>query len=201
MSHQKTNNLDFSLLPKLDRYSAFMQLPPAVDQELSRLAATYDRARGALHFCARIGNTPSSEDGSDVKRRETCMRAALGEYVSMEETIHWDRPGDKHPRIRDSRNPLLHIIKELRNLQFHLLSSPLESRQQSVIYASRECDLCVWYVEDLSVARFRLLRNAEHFRPDDQSRMIQWFNENQRSWGVAELILLAVGAYAEEILA
>ncbi len=151
-------------------------------------------------FSASIWNTPTSEDGSDVKRREAFMRAALGEYVSMEEAIRWDRPHGSPPQIKDSRNPLLHIMKELRNLQFHLLSSPLKSQQRSVIFASRQCDMPVWYVEDLRVTDFDRSKNAQFFTPDDLKRMIQWFNENQRLWGVTELILHAVRAYAEEIL-
>lgn len=194
------NSLDFTMLPTLEKGSAVYRLPPELDRKLSAFPATYDRARGALSFSVKINHEPRCDDGADMKARESLIRAALGEYVSMEEAIKWDRPDSQTPRIRDSRNPLLHMMKELRNLQFHEITSPLRARPEKIIYAGTEFDVDLYCVEDLKEEDFDRLNNAKFYSPDDKTRMIQWFNENQAKWGVSELILRAVTIFARDIV-
>lgn len=195
------NALDFSLLPPLTEGSVLVQLPGELEAKLMQYPATYDRAHGAMAFSARISNVETSDDGSDVKRRESFMRAALGEYVSMEESIHYDDPAGQRPRIVDSKNPLLHIMKQIRNMQFHLLNSNMTSNTQNVIWASQDFKMQFWYVQDITLPDFNRLRNANKYSAADKNQMINWFNTKQRQWGVNELIFQAVKMYTEEIIA
>ena len=181
--------------------SALVQLPEELKKKLTRYPATYARAQGAMFFTAKISNEPSSDDGSDIKNREAFMRAALGEYVSMEESISYDDPHGQYPKIIDSKNPLLHILKQLRNMQFHLISSPLKAINHNVIWASKEFEMQFWYVQDITMTEFDRLRNSNKYSISDKNKMINWFNENQRVWGINELILQAVTMYTEEIVA
>lgn len=194
------NEIDFSMVPSLECGSMFAALPPELDRELQAYPATYDRAKGSLTFSARMCNVPDSSDGSDVKLREAYCRASLGEFVSMEESIKYDDPDGEHHKIVKSQNPLLHIMKQLRNLQFHILSKSLNNQEQNVVWAGQESTMRFWYLEDIQIDEFNRLNDADRYSGDDKEQMISWFNQTQREWGVNQLILEAVNTYAKEIL-
>ena len=200
MTTRTPNQLDFKLVPPLESGSMFAALSPDVDQKLAVYPATYDRAKGALTFSARMCNVPTSPDGSDVKIREAYCRASLGEFVSMEESIGYDDPTGNHPKIVNSQNPLLHMMKQLRNLQFHILSKALSSGEQPIVWSEQQSTMQFWYVDDISIVEFDRLRDQNRYSKKDKVKMIDWFNLEQRKWGVTQLILEAVNAYANEIL-
>ncbi|MDB5391934.1 MAG: hypothetical protein JWM11_7580 [Planctomycetaceae bacterium] len=201
MSKTKTFELNFDLLPTLKLGSMFAVLPAEVDSKLCAYKATYDRAMGALTFSALLCNVPIKVDESGTKLREAYLRAALGEFVSMEETIQLDDSNGMHPKIRDSQNPLLHMMKQLRNMQFHLSNSALTSHQQNVEWGSQNSAMDLWYVEEIDLTDFNKLHGAANFSDSDKSKMIGWFNSNQKLWGINELILQSVTLYAKELLA
>jgi hypothetical protein len=192
--------LDFGLLPTLEAGAMFVALDPELDERLKSFPATHDRAMGALAFSARISNTRASEDGSDIKLREAFCRASFGEFVSMEESIVYDCPNGQHPKIADTRNPLLHVLKQLRNMQFHVMNSTLENEEHGVVWAEQESRMKFWYIQDISVTDFNRLRAAHRYSHGDKEEMVSWFNTSQRKWGVTQLILEAVGAYANIIV-
>jgi hypothetical protein len=197
MGKPRTTKMDFSQHPDKEKGFRFACLNKTVDERLKRFEATYDRAKGALHFCARITNMPDI----DTKGREAYLRAALGEFVSMKEMIRRDEDSTTGaPRIDDSSNPLLRIMKELRNLQFHLISSPMKTEQLLVTGSEGEHEMPVWFIENLSIGDFEDSRNRHLYKSTVLQRMIDWFNKHQRPWGVPWLLQHAVNAYAEEIV-
>lgn len=200
MASRSQNQIDFSLLPPLECGSMFAALNPELDRKLQKYPATYDRARGSLTFSARMCNVPDSSDGTDVKLREAYCRASMGEFVSMEESIKYDDPNGEHHKIVKSRNPLLHMMKQLRNLQFHILSKSLDNHEQDVVWAGQQSTMRFWYVADIQIDEFNRLNDADRYSDEDKEQMISWFNQSQREWGVNQLILEAVNAYAIEIL-
>lgn len=175
-------------------------LKPELDRKLQTFPATYDRAKGSLTFSARMCNVPDSSYSADVKLREAYCRASLGEFVSMEESIVYDDPDGNHHRIVKSRNPLLHIMKQLRNLQFHIISKSLDSQEHRVVWAGQESTMRFWYVDNILIDEFNRLRDAQYYSDKDKKQMISWFNTSQRKWGVNQMILEAVSAYAMEIV-
>jgi hypothetical protein len=200
MTAPQINQLDFSLLPPLQTGSMFSALKSEIDAKLKQYPATYDRANGALSFSAKICNTPKANDGSNLKLREAFVRAALGEFVSMEEAVYYDAPNGNNGKIKDSRNPLLHMMKQLRNMQFHLMSSTLNTSKKPIVWASQESTITLWYVQDIAVSDFDRLRNANRYSASDKTQLISWFNSSQKEWGINQLILEAVNAYATEIV-
>src|SRR4051812_1256650 len=117
------HHLDFNLLPNLTWGAILIRIDPDLESPLSLLPRTLARARGAIVFASRTKS--AEEEGLDVK--ESYLRAALGQYASMEDTLPRDMRQvgitGRSYRVRDSANALLHMIRELRNLEIHLRSS------------------------------------------------------------------------------
>ena len=198
MPTSQQNDLDFSLLPSVDVGRTFWSLPPEISTGIENYPETLLRAKAAVHFC-RLPPYPERTGDENLRLREAYLRAALGEFVTMEETLRSDCPTTNPRRIVDSRNPLLHIIKQLRNLQFHLQTSTLTPEQQRVLFMGDEHDMDIYYIGDLEITDFDKLNDARRYKDSDKIQMLAWFNESQRVWGTADLVRRAVEAFASEI--
>ena len=194
----RQNPLDFSLLPSVDVGRTFWSLPPEIAAGIERYPETLLRAKAAAYFCG-LAPYPERTGAENLRLREAHLRAALGEFVSMEEALRSDCAGDDVRRIVDSQNPLLHIIKQLRNLQFHLQTSTLTPEQQRVLFMDAEHDIDIYYINDIGISDFDRLRDANRYADPDKLQMLTWFNESQRVWGAADLVRRAVEAFAVEI--
>jgi hypothetical protein len=201
------HHLDFNLLPNLTWGAILIRIDPDLESPLSLLPQTLARARGAIRFASRTKS--AEEEGLDVQ--ESYLRAALGEYASMEDALPRDmrqagitgRPF----RVRDSANPLLHMIRELRNLEIHLRSSRMANSKTSAQYEDldtpgtwKQLEVTAWWIEPITIQEFMRLDNARHYRANDITRMLDWFNDGQKLWGVGELIRRATNAFAREIV-
>ena len=109
-----------------------------VQNKLHKFPQTYSRAECAMSFCWFISGGKDTLFHDDLNRRnrlrEGFLRAALAEFVSMEETLIRDLDNTNSTKtaikINNSSNPLLHILRELRNLEIHLNSSTLSAEQR-----------------------------------------------------------------------
>lgn len=198
-------NLDFSQLKRIDHCSIFVRLPGDIEDLLeSTLPETSARLEGAVNFCWHIsGSTETLFAGESrtTRRRESFLRASLAEFISIEETLQRDLPAldEKLPpfKLTDSSNPLLHLMRELRNLEIHLSSSKLVSSKIPVLFAGKEKEITNWIISDLTTQKFEKLRNAKKYRPEDILQMIEWFNEAQLDWGVTDLLFRSICEVAE----
>src|SRR5438552_618665 len=174
----KIYTLDFSLLPQLDFYFVFLSLNEKTRTSLAKLPQTLARANGACHFCHGVRS-----DGA-IETKESYLRAALAEFVSMEESLERDLNNAgivaAPIKIYESHNPFLHIVRELRNLELHLQTSKLKSVEKDVIYVSENHQIDIWIAEDITESDFMKLRNAKHYKRDDVVKMIAWFNWAQK---------------------
>lgn len=205
--------LDFDLLPNFNSSSAWYSLNNELRTSMAKFPQTIDRAESSLHFCWAIDNGSvvfEKTDTRSVKRREGYLRASLAEFVSMEETLKRDLTPLKRDltplgisatplKINHSKNPLLHMIRELRNFEIHLYSSKLSSATRTAIYANENIEIDIWMVGDIQESNFRKLRNARNYDDKDISKLIDWFNNAQKHWGIHDLIHRAVTAYCDEI--
>ena len=192
--------LDFSLLPTFEQSTAWMSLPEHIESALKALASTHGRARGALHFAYGVWNGYSHYG---VKEREANLRASLAEFVSMEEALKRDLlPSMGRPiLISSSSNPLLHVTRELRNLEIHLHSATLTSAQKNAMFAGENVQIQIWVADDITEAQFKQLRNSKFYSNADIKRMLNWFNASQKEWGIADLIFRSVCEYGSNIIA
>jgi hypothetical protein len=159
----------------------------------------------ALRFCARISNLEGSDESS-LRQREGYMRAALGELVSVEDSLKWECP-DNPFELWWSSNPLLHMLRELRNLNVHLKPSDLVPQEIVVRLGapeSKDFSINIYHLSSLTPEAFSKLRNATRYTPEQISALVDWFNEFHKHWGIGDAIhqgivalsRLLVGRYA-----
>src|ERR1041385_3698460 len=194
----KVYALDFGLLPRLGSYRVFLSLGDEIERALAKLPDTLARANGACHHCHGVGG-----DGA-IEAKESALRSALADFVSMEDS--WGRDLTKAGMVAApikvivSQNPLLHITRELRNLEIHLQTSRLKPLEKEVTYAGDNRRIDIWVVGDIAESDFMKLRNANRYKRDDVVKMIDWFNWAQKQWGIDQLIYRAVVEYCRMII-
>jgi hypothetical protein len=202
------HTLDFGDVPDLAYTTAWIRLEDEVVNAMAKFPRTLERARCAVHFCHGISYDPDTE----VFLRQGYMRASLAEFVGMEDALKQELPligiSALPIKANSSRKPLLHIIRELRNFEIHLHSSPLSPQNKSVLWGhyerphkARPLDIQIWIIDDLTVDQFNKLNNAKDYNKDDVLQLIGWFNAAQKEWGVHDLILRAIGTFCREICA
>lgn len=169
-----------------------MSLPKEIEQALQTLPSTTIRLTAALHFSLGIAHKMDDESAA-YRRREAYMRAALAEFVSVEDVLEWEHPNDPY-RIWLSSNPLLHIMRELRNLNIHLPTSQLSTRTISVRWGDNgdPFDMPIYVIEDLTADKFSQLKNARFYTPEQITQLIDWFNAFHAEWGIMDAIHQAV---------
>ncbi len=205
---KNTHMLDFGLLPAIDSAHTFCTLDSAILKGLSRFSETRRRAESAASFLGAqpAGRWSSEPDDEDAKRKdEAFIRASLAELVSMEDTLARDlkRNGLAAQRWRmySCPNPLLHILRELRNMEVHIRTSTVSCFPIRVLYGQDRTPgrFTVTHLEPISLDDFMQLNNANNYRKEDVCRLLDWFEKSQRVFGIRELILRGIEAYASFI--
>lgn len=208
--------LNFDLAPTdFHRRPSTYNLPFIFEAPLSILPETVNRASIAVKFCwfATVSPDDLLHCGDAEKcraLREGFLRAALAEFVSMEDALGRDlqRAGIKETfRIYESENPHLHIVRELRNLEVHLRSTELKAELRTYTYADRDMkpvpgsnhESRIWTSDLLRPEDLMRLNNAKYYSRADLDRMCEWFNEAQLSWGLPDVVFRAVLSYCDEI--
>jgi len=201
--------LDFTLLPDITHGRAFMRLDDAALSGIASLRRVSERAKNATQFA--YWSAASSEmlrcpESEAQHLREGCFRAALTEFASIEEVQVEDYAEigiTRRPlRLNDTANPLLHIFREIRNLEVHLRQSALRSQPKEVLWGhmsrpeeARPLTISIWRIDSVTPQAFGMLRNAKHYTPDQITAMVDWLATAQGEWGIAEVFLLAVEEY------
>jgi hypothetical protein len=202
--------LDFSLLSRPNYNHIFWSLPAEIEKALIPLTETSARIEGALYFMSYISSPKESlhaDEPKATRRREAFLRASLAEYVAIDDTLNRDlvklnkiKRGEKSYRISDSKNPMLHLVREMRNLEIHLTSSELSKLEKDVIYVGELHTHTIWKLDDLTVEKFKELKNAKNYSDSDINAMVNWFNEAQEDWGVSDIIMRTIWELSAEIV-
>lgn len=205
------NQLDFQLLPSLESAPIFVSLDPVLEENMASLPETWARADAALRFCWYISQGTErlhADEPRATRLREAFLRACLTEYRSMEEVLPRDLDAiainTPALKIHQIENPLVHLMKEVRNFEIHLASSALTPNKIKVIVRWQNEELehesTIWVTEPLTVQKFNGLDNARYYSATDIKAMVDWFNDAQQEWGVHHLAFLAVKTYCEELV-
>jgi hypothetical protein len=201
-------SLDSSNFPKLDSFHVFTSLKKEVKNILPFYPQTYCRAECAMQFCWLIlGNKEQlfTDDLTKQNRiRESYLRASLAEFVSMEDTIKRETNSKNPIKLNNSSNPLLHILRELRNLEIHLTSSTLSYRTENVIWGEGEIqqalEIKIWSINNLKPEDFLELNNAKHYDKQELIKAADIFLKLQSKWGINEMIFQGINLFCEEII-
>ena len=203
--------LDFGLLPPLESAPMCISLRPPLRDDITTLPECWSRADAALRFCWYVSQDAQqlhAEEPRATRLREAFLRACLTEYRAMDEVLPRDLAalGIVTPplKIHELRNPLAHLMKELRNFEIHLASSTLTSAKINVVARWQEKEMehesTIWVTEPLTIAKFKQLRNSGHYSDADINTMVDWFNDAQQHWGVHHLAFLAVQGYCQDLV-
>lgn len=205
------STIDFSLVADLERPSIWFGLPLDLEKALAALPETQARVEGTLHFAYRSNcdaTTMLVMESKEQIFREAYFRAALGEFVSMEEAAILDFKNSGKttmpPRANALSNPLFHVFREMRNVNFHLTRSRIQmsNRLATITLADQthEVDYGLTLISGFDEPTFARLQNARNYRTSDIKALVEWFDLVQREWGAPHMLRLAVIAYANHLL-
>lgn len=166
---------------------------PSPDEKYKILPDIYDRLCAVIYFASNIDGKSNKHIMSDKAHSEAMVRAALCEWVAIEEYISITYPDYKGTWFNEyaHSNPILHMLKLLRNYNVHIDSSRLEKESIRIAHPfdkNNEYDLCRVYISNVSVDSLKKLHAAKKYIPH-LPKMVDVFNEQQREWGIAELII------------
>jgi hypothetical protein len=194
--------LDFRQLPSVTSTSILEGLDRDIEREIQHLPETLDRARGAavLFHCASAQN--------ESWRDEAFIRAGLADFKSMEESLSRDlREADngREPhRFRASRNPLVHLMCLLRDVNIHASRSKTDITETTVVSTLGEPHRYTYKVSlIINLSPEQLLAKREVRRRYDKAnlrRMVTWFEENQCKFGAPDLLVRGVECFCSELL-
>jgi hypothetical protein len=184
-------------------HSGFYRIEEHREKTLKYFDQTLNRIKAIMKFLFLF--SPES----DLIYKTAYLRAALAEFVSIEEVLANDLKINniktKAIKIKDTQNPLFHILKQLRNFNIHIGSSRIGySDPTMVTYGKGEksfdAEIEFPIIDNFNIIEFNKLQDAKCFDEIDKEIMVEWFNQYQRVWGVAHLVYVATLMYCDEII-
>jgi hypothetical protein len=207
MSTKSTRALDFSLLPAIEGMDTFIRLDRATEArfaELAYLRETYERAAASLMFLFQ------TTEKDERWRNDARLRAGLNEFYSLEAAVVRDlraaRMTVTPPRLRESQNPLIHLMYILRHIGVHSKPVPTGVSPITVIsdYDGSRFEHSYGAVVLESLAIDDLLRSNEvkdFYSQGDLKKMVDWIMSAQEIFGVGEVFRKGIDCYCKEIQA
>ena len=201
---KKPNKLDYNLVPEPESTPVFAALPKELEAAMQKLPLTLGRMEATLMAWSGMG---SPKTGGQSKA-ESAFRSALSEYVSIEDILNRELPsGQLAFRLLDTENPLPHILKQLRNLQVHLVASRMSDHTISLwlkhVPGAEPVDVTRWVICDLTAAQLLELDAFQkgYYTEAQATEMVNWLNERQTLFGIGDIIYRGVVEAAERIVA
>jgi hypothetical protein len=206
---------DFSRLPEITHVNSwFFCIDDDIVKAMEPLEHALARAQNAVRFAWFSEGSAERMQCSEleaVRLRAGFFRAALAEFVSMEDILEVDLPTLKNLKLpwklNETPNPILHIFRELRNHEIHLRHSPFFREERDMLHGhiehpadARLVRVSIWILDDISVESFSLLQNAKRYTYEERGRFVDWLNQSQAVWGVQPLFLIAVEDYCRELI-
>lgn len=214
----RTVRLDFTRLPVFVGTPLFCCIDSDIEASLKPLSDTHARIRCASRFLQNFGASAEQlhvHDDELLPMWAGYLRAALMEYAGMEEASRRDLRrldrGDAAVSILDTRNAMLIVVRELRNLQVHVVQTAFDVTQKQAILRTivrgRAADAlrALGYEENskmdiTTIPRAdldQLLgRPPKGIAVADFGMAVQWLDEAQNRWGIRDVILASVEEYA-----
>jgi hypothetical protein len=192
-------NLDFDMFPSMEMGYLLVPEPPEVLNNFPELRA---RCSAAIYMASHVGGKSTKSVISDEVHKAAYIRAALSEFVGMEDVTKplVEKKYEHEISIDKCNNPLFHIMKLLRNYNIHVGSSVCSEVTFSVIAVGEEHEINADVIDNLSVELLKALRAGKHYTDTEMDRMVQYFTLEQNKLGVCNLLLKGILLYAELLL-
>lgn len=167
-------------------------LIPSPDDKYLYLPEIYDRVCSIILFSSKIGSKSDRSAISNKALSEAMTRAALSEFVAVEEYIASYNPAYKGIWFNHKTNadPIFHMLKLLRNYNVHIDTSTLEKEKMrvKVAFGNQEFDVEKHYISNINIESLSKVKDSK-FYLSILPKMIAVFNEQQREWGIDCLII------------
>lgn len=203
-----TQQLQFTPLPDNEWTPTFMSLPLELEDRMKHAPLTLERLNGCLYLAFLATSVDANSKYSAV-RAGACFRGALAEYASVYDMAKLEFSNqERRINLQETENPLPHILKLLRHLQVHFVSTPVKDKTVSLwlkkMPDAKPVDCIVWYIEDLTPNQFLGLRafkaKSPFYSPEQAELMIEWLKAAQAKFGIADVIWRGVVEIAERLV-
>lgn len=194
--------------PHFQSSSIWCSLRSETDHSLRNLPRVYERSVAALRFRQQIDNPSSVSDEDRDIMKVAYLRAALMEFVAMEDLLPVDLErrnlGEKPLKIKDTKSAHMMILKELRHLHLHLATKTFEVQQRDAVFRFGETEtnatLTIELVPYEDLLNLKSLRNASMYAADELDAAINWLDEAQSNWGIGDVLQRGVQKYADALV-
>lgn len=192
-------NLDFDTFPSMEIGYLLIPKPP---EALNAFPELHARCSAAIYMAAHVGGKSTKSVISDEVHKAAYIRAALSEFVGMEDVAKLlvNTNCEHQISIDKCTNPFFHIMKLLRNYNIHVGSSVCSEVTVPVIAVGEEHALNVDVIDNLSVESLKLLRAGKYYTDIEMNQMVQYFTVEQNKLGVCNLLLKGILLYAELLI-
>jgi hypothetical protein len=199
--------LDFSGLPLIEGMDIIIRLDFDVHTVLSEtrtLSEVSERSQAALMFICGAAKE------KEAWRNSALLRAGLNEFYSIEDAARRDfknhLPTLKPPAIRESKNPLVHLMYILRHVNVHAHVSRTRVYQTSVTHTHQgETKELPWGSVVLDAPTLEQLQRCgeakKHYIPEELARAAVWLDDVQYTFGVGEVFRRGLSSYCREVVA
>jgi hypothetical protein len=178
----------------------FMRMDPDLEARICSFPQIAERIESCIRFCYQITRGDLGNGG--VADRQKYLRAALAEYVSIEEVAQGDLGRDS-PKIVQTDDPRLHVLRLLRHANVHSTPARIETFSRRAIWPGPDRDVEFDYVgyriPDLN-AEIRKTKQSRCYSDTDLEAMISWLDRDQSEWGIQNTIVRAAERYVEILL-
>lgn len=188
--------LDFTKLPTDAAFtsrSMWATLPQPLEARLATLPHTLERLQAAVMFAEQ------SARQSEPRRAAAFLRAALAEFRSMEDMQEVDKPSSTCLDLINLNDPLLHLLKLLRDLNIHEKTVKTIPHSVPASFDNQSFSLNVFVISNLRPTDFAALKNRRHYSSSDLQAMITWFEKAQLHWGAGYIVRLGAESLGEAI--
>ena len=177
-------------------------LIPTPHELLLNFKSVYDRFSCVIYHAAMIGDKPVKGKISIENKDITHIRAALSEFIAIEDLIKNTYPDiDKNSyMIYKSGNPILHMLKIIRNYNIHISNSLIKKKTmmaKTLLENTPEIEINVPYISNLSLNELRRLNSAKDYSDAQLKEMISVFEIQQHEFGIDTLLIKAAIDYSE----
>ncbi|MBB1387543.1 hypothetical protein H5119_18740 [Pseudoalteromonas sp. SG45-5] len=197
-------NLNYELFPKMDKGYLII---PEPDERTQLDTDIYTRFCSAIYLASHIGTDESNHIISNKNIKTTYLRAALAEFITIEELLKVNYPNNADIEccsLIKNENPVFHFLKILRNYNIHLSNSSLGVTNYRA-YSPRKPEMIFELnspiIDNLHVEEFKKLKvfknnKSRLYSEQDILKMISYFEKEQSSFGVCDLIIRSIIDYS-----
>ncbi|MBM5114925.1 hypothetical protein HYN93_22515 [Vibrio parahaemolyticus] len=188
--------LDFESFPLLVAERMFWAAPEVEEHVPPEIQ---NHLKAAAYFLFKLSEDLESFGIPLETSAEMHFRAAMVEFASIDDVL---KKLNIDFSITKSKNPLLHLMRLLRNYQVHFSSvsfrkEPFSFECQGNLYNSSALVIDNLNVDDL--AQLRAVKHYKNYTHSELNEMIRLFDSQQRVFGVVSLLRKGVDELSVEI--